>query len=84
MWTGPESNRRHTAFQAVALPTELPVLMLLLKILRTYYEIESRQVGTFQAVALPTELPVLINNLTTFSRGLGIALPTELPVPDNF
>lgn len=25
-WTGPESNRRHTAFQAVALPTELPVL----------------------------------------------------------
>jgi hypothetical protein len=25
MWTGPESNWRHTAFQAVALPTELPV-----------------------------------------------------------
>ena len=24
-WTGPESNWRHTAFQAVALPTELPV-----------------------------------------------------------
>ena len=24
-WTGAESNRRHTAFQAVALPTELPV-----------------------------------------------------------
>lgn len=26
-WTGPELNRRHTAFQAVALPTELPVLI---------------------------------------------------------
>lgn len=25
LWTGPESNWRHTAFQAVALPTELPV-----------------------------------------------------------
>jgi hypothetical protein len=25
LWTGPELNRRHTAFQAVALPTELPV-----------------------------------------------------------
>ncbi len=25
VWTGPESNWRHTAFQAVALPTELPV-----------------------------------------------------------
>src|SRR5262249_51868061 len=25
-WTGAESNCRHTAFQAVALPTELPVL----------------------------------------------------------
>ena len=24
-WTGPELNWRHTAFQAVALPTELPV-----------------------------------------------------------
>src|SRR5207302_8875340 len=24
-WTGAESNCRHTAFQAVALPTELPV-----------------------------------------------------------
>src|SRR5258705_13401392 len=24
-WTGAELNRRHTAFQAVALPTELPV-----------------------------------------------------------
>ena len=24
-WTGPESNRRHTDFQSVALPTELPV-----------------------------------------------------------
>src|SRR3972149_6575989 len=28
-WTGPESNWRHTAFQAVALPTELPVRILL-------------------------------------------------------
>lgn len=27
LWTGPELNRRHTAFQAVALPTELPVLV---------------------------------------------------------
>ena len=26
-WTGPESNRRHTDFQSVALPTELPVRM---------------------------------------------------------
>src|SRR5713101_356206 len=25
LWTGAESNCRHTAFQAVALPTELPV-----------------------------------------------------------
>ena len=25
-WTGPGSNRRHTDFQSVALPTELPVL----------------------------------------------------------
>ena len=24
-WTGAELNRRHTAFQAVALPSELPV-----------------------------------------------------------
>ena len=28
-WTGAESNCRHTAFQAVALPTELPVQILL-------------------------------------------------------
>lgn len=35
MWTGPESNRRHTAFQAVALPTELPVQNKYHKILRT-------------------------------------------------
>ena len=25
LWTGAESNRRHTDFQSVALPTELPV-----------------------------------------------------------
>ena len=29
LWTGAELNRRHTAFQAVALPTELPVQILL-------------------------------------------------------
>ncbi len=30
-WTGAGSNRRHTDFQSVALPTELPVLTLLVR-----------------------------------------------------
>jgi hypothetical protein len=29
-WTGAELNRRHTAFQAVALPTELPVRLYII------------------------------------------------------
>ncbi len=51
MWTGPESNWRHTAFQAVALPTELPVqqnLFIVDKYNKVYYLMKTKQGKFFQ------------------------------------
>ncbi len=45
-WLGTESNRRHTDFQSVALPTELPSLYSIYKNLFTRFIMVSKQIRT--------------------------------------